>query len=50
MPGDSFHSNFSPLSPTATIFLEPDAHNIFIKPVIRPDGAGPKSIGNPIDD
>ena len=47
MPGDSFHSDFSPSSLTATIILEPDAHNI-INLVIRPDGAGPKSIVNPL--
>jgi hypothetical protein len=45
---DSLCSPFSPSSPTATIFLKPDAHNIFIKLVIRTDDAGPKSIGNPL--
>jgi len=48
MPGDSFCSHCSPSSPAATIFPEPDANLAFINFAIRPDGAGPKSIGNPL--
>jgi hypothetical protein len=50
MSGDPFCVNFNPSSPTATIFLQPDADSVFIQFVIRPDGAGFKSIGNPIED
>jgi hypothetical protein len=49
MPGNSFCPHFSPSSPSETIFLKLDADTIFIYFVTRPDGAGPKSIGNPID-
>jgi hypothetical protein len=48
MSGDSSCSHFSPSSPTATIFLEPDAEKVFMNFVIRTGGAGPKSIGLPI--
>jgi len=49
MSGNAFCSHFSPLSPTSTIFSEPDTDHAPIHFVIRPDGAGPESIGNPID-
>jgi hypothetical protein len=51
MSGDPFCAHFNRLSPTATIFLLPDAaDSAFIQFLIRPDGAGLKSIGNPIED
>jgi hypothetical protein len=48
-PGDSFCSQFSSSSPTATIFLEPDTDSDFMSFVTQPDDAGPESIGKPID-
>jgi hypothetical protein len=50
MSGDPFCAHFNPSSPTATIFLQLDTDSAFIQFVIRPYGAGLKSIGNPIED